>query len=122
MMRYILLLGWVSIGMIGCRGEEIPPGPIPDYGCDTSYVSFSQDVYPILQQYGCLDCHGGKFPQGQVSLVGYDNVIIYVQSGQLLGSIKHLQGYAPMPSAQEKMAPCDIAKIEKWINSGAPNN
>ena len=33
-----------------------------------------------------------------------------------MGSLKHLDGFSPMPQNANKISSCEIALIEKWIN------
>lgn len=90
-------------------------------GCDTSNMSFSQDIKAILNTY-CVNCHSGSAPQGNVNLSSYANVKTYVNNGKLLGSITWSAGYTPMPYGQPQLDSCYINKIKSWINNGAPNN
>jgi hypothetical protein len=78
----------------------------------------------VLNTY-CLTCHKNSNAAslgGNISLEGYDKVKIYVNNGQLLGSIKHSPGFSQMPKSSGKLSACQIAVIENWINAGAPNN
>ncbi|MDP4933751.1 MAG: hypothetical protein NWR30_03495 [Salibacteraceae bacterium] len=90
-------------------------------GCDTSNVTFSAFVNPLIGQQ-CLGCHNASSANGGINLQGYTNVKTYVDNGKFLGSIKHTSGYSPMPQNQAKMDDCTIAKLEAWINNGALNN
>lgn len=92
----------------------------PD-GCQTENVSYNDNIVPILNRE-CLSCHNSFSEQGGVNLEGYENVLEYVNDGSLLGSIKHEDGYEPMPLSGSKMSNCDIDRIESWINDGAPDN
>jgi hypothetical protein len=88
-------------------------------GCDVENVSFSSTIDPIIDQ-NCKSCHFNGNRTG-VTLVTYENIKISAESGELLGSIKHLPGYDPMPQGG-KLDDCTIEKIETWINNGTPNN
>ncbi len=59
---------------------------------------------------------------GGVNLEGYFNVKARVIDNRLLGSITHAPGFSPMPLGRTKMEICDINKIKRWIDAGAPNN
>ena len=50
--------------------ELYPNGSAP---CDTSNVTFSNSVMPVINQY-CISCHGGSFPQGNIFLDNYTNI------------------------------------------------
>lgn len=94
----------------------------PNWGaCDTVNMSFSGDVFPVIQNK-CLGCHSGTSPQGNVRLETHGQISTHASSGRLLGAIDHQQGYTPMPYNQPKLDECTIAKIRSWINDGAQNN
>jgi hypothetical protein len=92
------------------------------YSCDTTNVSYSKDIEPIIRN-NCYRCHGNGnsevFGKGN-NLEGYDSLKIY--SGLLVGSIKHSPGFIAMPKGVAKLSNCDIGKIEKWVNEGVPDN
>jgi len=88
---------------------------------DTSAVSYTQKVVPILQQY-CYSCHTGGFPSGNILMGTYAADKAIGQNGSLYGSISYATGYSPMPKGMSKMTSCQIATIKKWVDSGMPNN
>jgi len=89
--------------------------------CDTSNMQYTANVLPILQA-NCYSCHANGIVNGGVTLDGYSNVAIQVSNGNLVGAITHAPGYVPMPFDGGKLSDCDIAKIQAWINEGAPDN
>jgi len=89
--------------------------------CDTSNVTFSGSVKPIMDTY-CNGCHATSAPSGSIILDTYDGVKPTVTSGSLLGSVEHVSGYSPMPQGGNKLSDCAINTIKKWIELGAPNN
>jgi mono/diheme cytochrome c family protein len=89
--------------------------PIDTLACDSSNVSYPGIVQPILEAY-CINCHSGPSPSGALDFDDYEDVAFIAQSGQLLGALKHLEGFEPMPPDQSKISNCEIALIEKWIN------
>ncbi len=93
----------------------------PPTTCNTANMSYQANITPILVN-NCYVCHSVADHQGDVTLEGYDELIKYVNSGQLLGAIKHESPYSFMPQDAPKLKDCDIAKIEQWIIDGAPNN
>lgn len=93
----------------------------PTLECNTLDMSYEQDVLPILQNR-CYQCHDQANNQGNVTLEGYDNLILRVNSGRFLGAIKRESGFSPMPKNEPALPACEIAKIEQWVNDGAPNN
>jgi hypothetical protein len=92
-----------------------------DGSCDTSAISYSNSILPILQSK-CIGCHNNSLSSGQVNLTGHSNVNITVQNGTLLGSITHASGFFAMPKGGPQLSVCEIASIRTWIRNGAPNN
>ena len=97
--------------------EELYPNP----GCATENVTYSVTVLDLIST-NCYVCHDAAANFGNITLEGYDNLKVYVDNGRLLGAIKHLDGFSPMPQNATKLLDCDIEKIEAWIGDGAPNN
>ena len=115
--KYSLIL-ILSLAFHGCYydvEEELYPG-MP---CDTTNVSYMQDIVPVLSNNGCLGCHGDL---ATISLNTYTDLKVYADNGRLLGSIKHEEGYRSMPDNMPKIDACAIHKIEAWITQGSLNN
>ncbi len=93
----------------------------PSAPCDTTQVTYSVDVWPVLKAQ-CTGCHSGDSPGGNVALENYNDVVIVAKNGKLVGSVRHNPGYSPMPKDGAKLSSCKINKIEKWVNDGTPNN
>lgn len=89
--------------------------------CDTTNVTFSGTVNPIITDY-CVGCHGGSAPQGGVVIKDYSDIKRLADNGSLLGVIEHQSGYVPMPYVQEPLDPCLIDQIRIWIADGALRN
>lgn len=89
--------------------------------CDSSSVTYSGKVKPILQTH-CLGCHSGDAVSGGfIPLDTYDGVKEMVNINALLPAIEHT-GSFPMPKNGAKLSDCKIAIITKWIEAGAPDN
>lgn len=89
--------------------------------CDTlSTITYSRHVSAILSSY-CYACHSGPTPTAQVDLTTWASVSVYVNNGQLIGTVKHLTGFNQMPPSGP-IDRCKIRQIELWVNAGAPNN
>ncbi len=86
--------------------------------CDTTNITFNNSVMPIIVNE-CSSCHLGSNNLGQVSLNNYNELMIYVNNGELLSDI---QGTTNVMPKSGKMNNCNISIIEKWINDGAQNN
>lgn len=89
--------------------------------CDTFDMSYQNDVLPILESR-CITCHNNQDKTGGVVLEGYTEVKVYVSNGKLIGTIKQLPGFSPMPQGSGPISDCNIATIESWISDGSPNN
>ncbi|MEX2380223.1 MAG: c-type cytochrome domain-containing protein [Vicingaceae bacterium] len=89
--------------------------------CDTTNVTFSKNVQPIIQN-NCQGCHSGSNPPLGILLTNYSEINTRVQSGELLAVIKHEAPYTPMPYQLPKLNQCLIDQIEIWIDNGANND
>lgn len=89
--------------------------------CDSSNVTFSGSVKPILANK-CGGCHGGAAPSGGINLSTHAGVQAKVADGRLWGAINHSTGFQPMPRGGAKLSDCELAQFRKWISAGAPNN
>jgi hypothetical protein len=92
--------------------------------CDTTNVTFSASVVPVLQNY-CLSCHSNATAAalgGNTRLQDYADVKARADDGKLLGSISHAQGYIAMPQGAGKLSDCTISLIRIWIDNGAVND
>lgn len=119
----LLLIPGVVAGMLfsGCYydiDEELYPTA---GGCDTSAVTYSGVVKPILDD-NCMSCHSAASAQGNVVLEGYANTKAYADAGSLIGTITHDPNFPAMPKSGNKLSDCKIAQIQTWINQGAPEN
>lgn len=105
---------------VGCTNNN-PEKLYPQTGnCDTTKVTFSQDIAPIFKN-NCESCHSGSQPSGGRLLDSYDAIARTADSGRLIGSIKHESDFSAMPPTG-KLSTCNIDKITAWINKGKPNN
>lgn len=89
--------------------------------CDTTDMSYSMDIVPIFVN-NCYACHSGNNPNGDISVDSYDGLKSAIETGKLLGAIKHERGYTPMPRFAPQLDNCTINQIEAWINQGMPDN
>ena len=116
----IILSLLIATAITGCyydNEEEL-------YNCsvDAASVKYSTTVSSILTSYGCIGCHTGSVPSGNVNLGSHASVKSVAASGRLYGAINHQPGFVPMPHGGGKMNGCDILKVKAWIDAGAPNN
>ena len=120
-MKYTIIgaLSIIVITTLGCTKEKDANAAIP---CDTTNTTYSVTVTGLLRNYGCLGCHVGPNPVGNIQLGNYSSVKQLADNGKLFGSINWSPGFSKMPQGAPKMADCDISKIKAWIDAGAPNN
>ncbi len=108
----LILLGFTT----GCTYRQIDDLPAP---CDTSNVTFSAVVGPIMAQSCALSgCHDAATRSAGYDLSSYMGAKMCAHQGRLLGAIRHEPGYSPMPKGGGKLDSCDIVRIEYWINHG----
>jgi mono/diheme cytochrome c family protein len=89
--------------------------------CDTSNVTFTGTIYPLVVNK-CQGCHKGGSPGGGIQLTTYAQINAIAIDYRMLNAVLHAPGYKAMPLGGEKLPPCDIAAIRIWTNAGAPNN
>jgi len=102
---------WILQGAINNRCDN----------CDTSDITFSQNIYPIIQTR-CEGCHSGGDPRDDRKITNYSEIETIVLSGELLGVIQHDQNYTAMPYNLPKLPKCEIEQIILWIEDGWPDN
>lgn len=90
-------------------------------GCDTTNVTYSGSIAPILQSR-CTGCHGATNPQGNINLTTYANVAALANAGALYGAVDRQPNYAAMPPSGSKIPQCELDLIRIWIQNGTPNN
>jgi len=93
----------------------------PQSNCVTTNMSLQTHIVPILER-NCYACHSAAANTANITLQGYTELIKHVNSGRLLGAVRHDPGFKPMPQGAAKLIACDIAKIEQWIADGGQNN
>jgi len=89
--------------------------------CDTTAITYSGFIAPLFNTF-CTGCHSGGNPSGGILLNSYIGVKSVALNGRLRGAISWTPGYQKMPQTGNKLTDCSIAKIQAWINNGAPNN
>ncbi|REJ80160.1 MAG: hypothetical protein DWQ44_13080 [Bacteroidetes bacterium] len=125
MLMIYCLLG--ALSFISCENDSIEElYPLTGQAaCDTAgVISFSSQIRPILNN-SCgagNNCHSTGNTSSGIALDNYAEILATVTDGSLLGSILHQSGYEPMPDGGGMLDQCSIAKFQKWINNGSPNN
>jgi hypothetical protein len=98
----------------------------PGTTCDTTNVTFSRTIQPMITA-DCGLCHSGGSPSGNIALDSYDNIkkaalIAQGQRGSLYGTITWSSGNIPMPQGAQKLSDCTIREVKIWIDASTPNN
>lgn len=120
-MKYIIpLLTLLPLLGTGCY-YDVEEELYPDTGCRVENRSYQDDVLPILQNR-CYVCHSAAANNGGITLEGYESLRRYIDNGQLLGAIRHDNGFSPMPKNAPQLPACQIEQIEAWVAGGALNN
>lgn len=121
-MKKVLIILFVTAILTSCYYDNevlLNPG---NGTCDTNGVTYNGTVVTLLQTSGCIGCHSGAAPSGNISLATYANVKAVAQNGKLYGAINHSPGFSPMPQGGSKLSNCNISKIKAWIDAGSINN
>lgn len=129
--HWLLALGLTSslLLSVGCyydNVQELHPELLLDNSCDTTVViSYQTDIKPILSgSCGATNsCHNTGGAGGGVVLEQYAGVKAAAANGKLLSSIIWDGNASFMPKGSPtQLSNCSIAKINKWIQAGSPDN
>lgn len=86
--------------------------------CDTTSVSYSTDIFPIVQNNcSIVGCHVGG-GSGPGLFENYDQIKATVDNGKFKDRVIVQKNMPPAGPLSD----CQIQHITKWLNDGAPNN
>lgn len=93
--------------------------PIINTACDTTNVTFSRTIVPILSN-NCYSCHSSNTSTfgGNIRLETFADVQLI--SSKLIPAVKRT-GAKPMPPGGMLKA-CSISQFDIWIRNGMVNN
>ncbi|MCF8374593.1 MAG: hypothetical protein K9H64_23445 [Bacteroidales bacterium] len=123
--RYIILIAFSALLINSCyydTKEELYPQLFS--ACDTAQYDYTNAIQPLISN-NCFGCHSNSSASAygnNISLEGYSNVKSVAESGKLIGALKGLAGYSPMPKNSGSLDNCSIIVIEKWIANNYPEN
>lgn len=124
MKKLLILLGVVVLaGCYNDKYDELYPQTTTGGGttCDTSNVTFSQTIKPILDSKCAISgCHDAATLAGGYNFTTYSGV--NAAKSRLVGAITWQSGYSQMPKGMNKLDDCSIVKVTKWVNDGAKDN
>jgi len=89
-----------------------------DNTCDTSSVSYANDITPIFEQSCTSGCHSGTNPAANLDLTDFNEA--KNSANEIVNRINDIG--ALMPQGGPSLPDCEILKIETWVQDGAPNN
>lgn len=90
--------------------------------CDTSAITFSQDISEILTQQ-CLSCHNNTNPIAGLSLEGHAKASAAAVLYTFMNRIERSAGdVLLMPQNGPPLSDCDQSKLRAWIAEGVPDN
>jgi hypothetical protein len=119
-MKKYLTISILAAALFGSCYYDVEEELYPTLECTTTGATYTAVVEPIIRANCYNGCHSAASNIANITLEGYENLKVYVDNGRLLGSIKHGTGFSAMPKNAAKLLDCNIAKIEAWINAGAP--
>jgi hypothetical protein len=124
-MKKIFWIVLITILIYGCYYDsEERLYPKLDQTCDTTGVTFSKSILPVLQT-NCFGCHGTteySASGGNVNLGDFAQLKQFIEQGNFYGAITHNPLYSPMPKGGVKIDTCSVTKIKIWIDKGALDN
>ena len=92
------------------------------YLCDTSFMSFEMDIYPIISA-NCIICHGGASPTAGLALETYAQINQSATDPYygIINRISRLEGDPLMMPGSYRLPQCQIDKIAAWVNNALNN-
>jgi hypothetical protein len=96
--------------------------PTFNSACDTTNVTYSAKVVPILAN-NCLSCHSNASAPSagnNIAIENYSDVVS--RAAAISGAINHTGNYSPMPKNGAKLKACLISTFNIWVRNGKPNN
>ncbi len=124
MRRKILILSILTAFIAGSCFYDSEENLYPqmDTGCDTTTVTFSGNVIPMLQDH-CWTCHSNNNAAvfgNNIRLEDYPD--IKAESSFTLGAIRHEPPRSFMPKDAPMLQQCLIDQFAIWVRNGTPNN
>jgi len=115
----ILALSSSSLLFSGCYYdvEEELYGSKP---CDTTAVTYSGTIAPMLSNNGCLSCHGAPATGGNgIVLDNYNSIKTLVDQNRFVSGADRMP---PSSAPNGILNDCNMSQLRAWANAGALNN
>lgn len=118
-----LVLLAVMLAVAGCYYDKSEVlSPQRSAPCDTTAVTFSRSVAPLLSMQ-CAGCHSNANAPSSgdnIRLEKYADV--KAQLTKVLGSVEWKNDFSAMPKDGAKMSDCQIRMLRIWADAGALDN
>jgi hypothetical protein len=118
-----LITGLFSLFLVSCYYDnEEALYPVIYANCDTTIVTFSGTIVPILNK-NCYTCHSNinsAANGNNIHLEDYSDVV--ANSARITPAIKHTGSASPMPKNGSKIPQCSITQWDIWVRNGMVNN
>src|ERR1700722_20291954 len=124
-MKGKFMLAGITVGAIvlylsGCAKESadrLSEGST----CDTTGVSYSKQILPILED-NYSTCHQGAAAASSIDLSNAATLQSHVANGDLVSAATHAGSVTPMPYELPMLPSCEVNTIVAWVHQGALNN
>ena len=117
--RLLIVSMIFSFSLTGCyydKEDALYPSP----PCDTAVVTYTLSIAPIMTAH-CNVCHNAALAGNGYITDNYDDLSIPAKNGKLSAAVDQT-GPFPMPKDNDKLNPCELAKIKKWVDAGSLRN
>ena len=116
----IYILAVLFLGFASCENNN----EVDLYGvdpCDLSNLTWDNGISQIFNA-NCVSCHNAETNYKDVRHDSYEEELKVISDGgeRLRSVINHRGNYERMPFELPKLSPCNIQKIETWLDNGAP--
>lgn len=114
----ILFLIIQATGCVNDKREAVEPGILL---CDTTLATFDEVVLPIIHN-NCAKsgCHDGV--SGNVRFLTYTDLSPFLLDGSIKKRINASENSPMFMPDDGPMDPCDLKKINEWLDMGFPDN
>jgi len=119
-----LVISFFALAFIftaSCSSDNVDDKYGPGSSCDTTVVTFSQDIKSIISQ-NCEGCHNDNSASGGLNLAGHSNIQTSALGGGLMNRVERPSSDPLSMPPGGPLSDCDQKKLMAWINEGAPNN
>ena len=119
LIRLLIISIFITFAFSGCYYDKEDMLYI---SCDLTNVTYKLTIAPVMIR-NCNGCHyqGSTSGNGLITDNYTDLSSLAAPGGQLWQAVNGL-GVSQMPKNSSKLSSCDLSKIKKWIDDGAPNN